>query len=232
MSLLTNERQEELRHERKFLITDHSEKDVEQMIKIHPACFSEIYHERIVNNIYFDSLGFNNYYDNVEGEIDRLKVRIRWYGDLFGLIKRPTLEFKIKKGLLGKKDSYPLLPFKLDIDFSKAQIQRSLASGKIPIHILDLLNSLKPVLLNCYSRKYFLSADGQFRITIDWNLTYYRINYFGNTFLNKSVDYTTSVLELKYDSSLETEAKQIGNCFPFALTKSSKYLQGIERVLF
>ena len=229
---LTNERTEELRHERKFLITDHSEKDVEQMIKLHPACFSEIFHQRTINNIYFDTLGFNNYYDNVEGETDRLKVRIRWYDDLLCKIEKPTLEFKIKKGLLGKKESYPLLPFTLDTNFSKTQIRQSISSEKTPIHVRDLVNSLKPSLLNCYSRKYFLSADGQFRITIDWELTYYRINYSGNTFLNRSVDYATTVLELKYDSSLETEAKQIGNHFPFAMTKSSKYLQGMERVLF
>ncbi|MGZ4117980.1 MAG: VTC domain-containing protein, partial [Bacteroidia bacterium] len=146
--------------------------------------------------------------------------------------EKPTLEFKIKKGLLGKKDSYSLLPFTLDTNFSKEQIQQSLSSEKTPIHVRDLMNSLKPVLLSCYTRKYFLSADGKFRITIDSKLTYYRINYFGNTFLNKSIDHDTTVLELKYDSTLETEAKQIGNSFPFALTKSSKYLQGIERVLF
>ncbi|MGZ4119018.1 MAG: VTC domain-containing protein, partial [Bacteroidia bacterium] len=72
----TNEKFEELRHERKFLITDHSAKDVEQMIKLHPACFSEIFYQRTVNNIYFDTIGFNNYYDNVEGEMDRIKARI------------------------------------------------------------------------------------------------------------------------------------------------------------
>jgi SPX domain protein involved in polyphosphate accumulation len=230
--LPTNERSEELRHERKFLIVDHSEKDVEQMIKLHPACFSEIFHKRSVNNIYFDTLGFNNYYDNVEGETDRLKVRIRWYDDLLGEIKRPTLEFKIKKGLLGKKESYPLLPFVLDADFSKIQIQQALSSERTPIHVRDLVNSLKPALLSSYLRKYFLSADGQFRITIDWKLTYYKINYSGTTFLNRSVDHNTTVLELKYDSVLEMEAKQIGNQFPFAMTKSSKYLQGLERVLF
>lgn len=226
------EKSDELRHERKFLITGYSTKDVEQIIKLHPACFSEIYHQRIVNNIYFDTLGFNNYYDNVEGERDRLKVRIRWYGDLLGEIKKPVLEFKIKKGLLGKKESYPLLPFELNNTFSKAQIKHSLSSENTPIYIRDLINSLKPTLLNSYSRKYFLSSDGQFRITIDSKLAYYRINYGNTTFLNNLIDNTTVVLELKYDSSLEIKAKQIGDHFPFALTKSSKYLQGIERILF
>jgi SPX domain protein involved in polyphosphate accumulation len=229
MSVTTN-KSEELRYERKFLITDFSVKDVEQMIKLHPARFSEIYYERVINNIYLDTLGFSNYYDNVEGETERLKARIRWYGELFGTIENPVLEFKIKKGLLGKKESYPLLPFVMDTNFSKEQVKQAISAT--PPQIRDLINSLKPALLNRYTRKYFISADGQFRITIDSRLTFYRIGYVGNTFLNKSVDYKTTVLELKYDSSMEVEAKQIGNMFPFALTKSSKYLQGIEKALF
>ncbi len=223
---------EELRYERKFLITDYSAKEVEQMIKFHPSCFSEIFHQRAINNIYFDSLGFNNYYDNVEGSTERLKVRIRWYGNLLGKIEKPILELKIKKGLLGKKESYPLLPFELTNSFSREEIVKAISSTDFPIHIKDLMKSLQPTLLNCYTRKYFLSADKNFRITIDTALTYYRISYTGNTFLNKVVDNESSVLELKYNSGFENEAKQVGNSFPFALTKNSKYLQGIERSLF
>jgi SPX domain protein involved in polyphosphate accumulation len=223
---------EDLRFERKYLITDYATRDVEQLLKYHPSAFSEIYHTRSINNIYFDTLGFNNYYDNVEGEKERLKVRIRWYDDLFGNIEKPILELKIKNGLLGKKESYPLSPFILNTDFSKEQIFQAVSSKDVPIHIRDLVMSLKPTLLNRYSRKYFLSADKNFRVTIDEKLTYYKIGYFGNTFLNRSVDHHSTVLELKYDSALESEAKIVGNGLPFPLTKNSKYLQGIERVLF
>ena len=43
------------RYERKFLIQDATRSEVERSIKLHPALFSEIFHERSVNNIYFDS---------------------------------------------------------------------------------------------------------------------------------------------------------------------------------
>ena len=228
--LQSKEQAEPLRYERKFLIADYSYKDVEQMLKFHPACFSEIFHERNINNIYFDTLGLGYYYDNVEGSPDRLKVRIRWYDELFGTIQKPILEYKIKKGLLGKKESHVLQPFVLDKKFNKHQIENALRSYSIPLNVKNELLSLKPVLLNSYTRKYFLSADKNFRITIDHQLTYYRIGYGGNTFTNKSIDRDTTVLELKYDSTLETEAKKVGNLFPFAMTKNSKYLQGLERV--
>ncbi|MCW3071654.1 MAG: hypothetical protein JWO44_1544 [Bacteroidetes bacterium] len=219
-----------MRYERKFLITGYSHKDVEQMIKFHPACFSEIYHQRTVNNIYFDTLGFNHYYDNVEGSQDRLKVRIRWYGDVFGTIAQPILEYKIKKGLLGKKNSYWLQTFRLDEHFDKEQILNAISKSEVPQQVKDELLSLKPSLLNSYTRKYFLSADKNFRITIDHQLSYYRINYDSNTFTNKSLDRNATVLELKYDSALEQEAKEIGALFPFMMTKNSKYLSGLERL--
>ena len=221
---------EPLRYERKFLITDYSHIDVRQLLRFHPARFSEIFHERNVNNIYFDTLGMNHYYDNVEGEKERRKIRIRWYGNIFGEISSPTLEYKIKNGLLGKKMSYALNSFVLNSSFDKERIVNALRLDSIPIAVKNELYSLKPLLLNSYTRNYFLSEDKKFRITIDHHLTYYTIRYDGNTFLNKVVDNKSTVLELKYDSVFENEAKDIATAFPFMLTKNSKYLQGLEKV--
>lgn len=232
MNQLISDQSEELRHERKFLITDYSASEVEQIIKYHPACFREVHHQRTVNNIYFDSLAYDSYYRNVEGDTNRTKARIRWYGKLFGEIENAVLEFKIKKALLGRKEYYSLNPFCLDEDFSKQQIIRALNSDKIPWNIHDLILSLHPSLLNSYSRKYFLSADKQFRLTIDKDQVFYGISYNNNTFLNKVKNTRAVVLELKYDVSLEQEANEISSKFPFKMTKNSKYLQGLERVLF
>lgn len=223
--------QEELRYERKYLITNYTHQEVEQLIKFHPARFSEIYHTRHINNIYFDTLGMHHYYDNVEGASERLKVRIRWYGELMGNINQSTLEYKIKKGLLGKKKSYSLNPFVMDTSFDKLQIEKALHVNKVPMYVRDEVLSLKPSLLNSYKRKYFLSADKKFRITIDYKLSYYEINYGSSHFINKSFDYQTTVLELKYDAAHEPEAKMVSDKFPFSITKSSKYLQGLERIV-
>jgi len=87
------------RYERKFFIDNMSKRKVESIIKLNPANFKEIYKERIINNIYLDSLSKNSYTDNIDGNMERTKSRIRWYGSLFGEIANPILEFKIKKGL-------------------------------------------------------------------------------------------------------------------------------------
>lgn len=232
MSQLNINQSEDLRHERKFLITDYSASEVEQIIKYNPACFTEIYHQRTVNNIYFDSLGYDSYYSNVEGDFDRIKARIRWYGELFGEIENAFLEFKIKKGLIGKKNFYPLNRFQLNENFSKQEILKALDSGKTPLNIQDLMLSIYPTLLNSYSRKYFLSADKQFRLTIDKDQKFFGISYNNSTFLNKVTNYQAVILELKYNVCLEQEANEITSKFPFKMTKNSKYLQGIERVSF
>jgi SPX domain protein involved in polyphosphate accumulation len=231
MNQLTTNQTEELRYERKFLITDYSADEVSQLIKLHPACFKEIYQERVVNNIYFDTLDFKSYYDNLDGDIHRIKTRIRWYGDLFGQVHKPILEFKIKKGFLGSKDFYPLSSFCVDPNFTKKEIVNAL-NGQVPRHVQDSVLSMYPALLNSYIRTYYISEDKNFRMTIDRNIRYFKIAYYNNTFLNKIENNSAVVLELKYHASLEQEAKEIGNKLPFMMTKNSKYLEGVSWILF
>jgi len=176
MNQLTTNQTEELRHERKFLITDYSADEVAQLIKLHPACFKEIYQERVVNNIYFDTLDFKSYYDNLDGDIHRIKTRIRWYGNLFGQVHKPILEFKIKKGLLGRKDFYPLSSFCVDSNFTKKEIVHAL-NDRVPRYVQDSVLSMYPALLNSYIRTYYISEDKNFRMTIDRNIRYFKIAY-------------------------------------------------------
>ena len=218
------------RYERKFLVSDLSKYEIEALVKLNPAMFSEIYYERIVNNIYFDSLGFHNYYANVDGLKDRTKCRIRWYGEMLGHIKKPVLELKIKSGLLGRKRSFPLIPFTVDEHFKIETISEVLKQSQVPGFLEIDLSVLQPSLLNRYTRRYFQSADRKFRITIDTNLEYYRINPFGETFLKKTVDTHNVVVELKYDQDLDHLAGKISAHFPFRMTKNSKYVVGVQNV--
>jgi SPX domain protein involved in polyphosphate accumulation len=226
------EEPEFLRYERKYLITDYSFEDVRQLLKFHPACFSEIYHKRKINNIYFDTPSLDNYYDNQDGNSNRKKVRIRWYGELFGSISEPVLEYKIKKGLLGYKRSFPLHSFYFGPASFKEQLKQSFEGSQVPLDIKNEVLSLNPTLLNQYTRRYFLSADKKFRVTIDHDLIYYGINAQKNVFVNRSFDHSSTVLELKYNLEDETEADTISTHFPFMLTKNSKYLTGLERTFF
>lgn len=218
------------RYERKFLISELDKYEIESIVKLHPAVFSEIYQKRFVNNIYFDSVDMSNYSDNVTGVSERLKVRIRWYGDLFGFIEKPVLEFKIKKGFLGSKLTFPLDSFYLDSDYSLKSQQDIFAKSDISDLLKEHLKSLSFSLLNRYSRKYFESKDHKFRITIDSELEFFKICPLSNSFVEKIVDNKTTVLELKYSSENDEMVSSITNHFPFRMTKSSKYVSGIENI--
>lgn len=217
------------RYERKFFITELSKYEVECIVKIHPAIFSEIYHKRFVNNIYFDSFNLINYRENIEGETDRIKIRIRWYGELFGYIKEPVLEIKVKKEFLNKKISIPIKPFILKKDTKISDILNSFNDLQDSL-VIDF-NSLKPSLLNQYSRKYYQSCHGHYRITIDTDQSFYQVNKQNNFFLNRTSDTNTVILELKYNKEYDSEASYITTKFPFRISKSSKYVSGVEKVL-
>ena len=98
----------DLRCERKFLVSELLAKEIEEVILLHPALFSTIYYERFINNIYFDNLEFLSFHENQSGTTPRKKIRIRWYGDLSENIKEPVLEIKRKFGIVGRKDFYSL----------------------------------------------------------------------------------------------------------------------------
>ena len=219
------------RYERKFSIAEISRHEVESIVRFHPAMFSEIYQRRFVNNLYFDSLQMKHYFDNIDGASCRMKVRIRWYGDLFGAVEKPVLEFKIKTGALGKKESSQLSQFWInEKDFPYDTVVNAVKESDIPNTLKSDFISLKPSLLNRYSRKYYQSADGNYRVTIDSEMTFYQVNTHHRAFSNKSVDMVSIVLELKYDHDKDHLADYVSSYFPFRLTKSSKYVAGVERL--
>jgi SPX domain protein involved in polyphosphate accumulation len=218
------------RYERKFVTGALDREQVEALIELHPAMFSEIFHARFVNNMYFDSLSMDNLRANLAGVRNRVKHRIRWYGDLLGEVENPKLEIKIKDGLMGRKITVPLPPFRLDEAFSLNGLIRSLREADVAdLHRLRLTD-LEPVLLNRYRRRYFQSIDGAYRITVDSELGYYGIARQGNRFLEKTIEDPAIVVELKYDHDRDRGADWIANHFPFRLSRNSKYVQGVEQV--
>lgn len=218
------------RCERKFYIEGLTRKEVETILRFHPAIFKEIYYKRSVNNIYFDSFNLQHYFDNVSGVDKRLKVRIRWYGNLFGFIEKPTLELKLKHNLHAGKLFYPLKPFTLDNSFSIDVIHKIFNESSLHGVLKLRLKELKFSLLNNYNRKYFLSSNSKYRITIDTDMQAFKLAPYQNNFLSKSTNYTTTILELKYDNSYDEFTDSITNYFPFRITRSSKYVDGIVRL--
>lgn len=217
------------RYERKFLIRDIKIFDIEKSIKFHPAIFSEIFYKRRVNNIYLDTNGMENYRDNIDGNPQRLKIRIRWYNDTFGFIEKPALELKIKRDSLGSKLSFPLNSFVLDKNFSKEFLEKEVfLKSKLPNWLIEKLRGYQPSILNSYLRKYFRSSDKKYRITLDNDLLFFKITGKSNSFKNKRGDKETVIIEIKYNKEDDDWSSNITQHFPFNLTKSSKYISGVD----
>ncbi len=215
------------RYERKFVVEDMSYHDVEQQIRIHPAAFSPIFHPRHINNIYLDTHELDFYHENVMGKGSRKKARVRWYNDQTGHVEKPVLEFKVREGMLGDKLSFKLKPFRFDQQFTYDVLLESFRSSDLPAWAIEMLSQLKPSLLNRYRRQYFASFDGNYRITLDDELSYYAIGTNNNSYLDHYLN-DQVIVELKYERHHDDMAPRVTNRLPFRLTKSSKYVNGID----
>jgi hypothetical protein len=204
-----------LRYERKYVLENVPLFDILQMVKLHPEAFREIYPMRRVNNIYFDTVNFAAYQDNIMGIAHRTKFRIRWYGNHFEQIHKPVLEEKVKHGELGYKNTRKLA----DTDWEH------IADEACELPQIEH-RRLVPVLLNSYQRYYYGSPDGRFRLTVDENMTFGRFE--------KSLarmPYLLAgkrIIEIKYDQEYSKEADRISQYLPLRPTKHSKYVFGIQ----
>jgi hypothetical protein len=215
------------RYELKYKVNEYHDSEVIYMIKSHPAMFSEIYYERQVNNIYFDTPKYEYFSDNVIGISNRLKMRVRWYGDTFCFIKHPVLELKIKESSVGRKEKYPMSPFSFTGNTGESILYNSIENDSSSILLKRALLVTKPVLLNCYTRRYYISSCGRFRLTYDKNIGFYE---YSNK--NGSKKYISDrILEIKLDKKNIIYVKNIMEKYPFRLSKYSKYVTGVNELI-
>ena len=137
----------------------------------------------------------------------------------------------MKRGFLGRKHAVNFDEFSIseELNLSKLYKPKNLI---IDSKYLDL-RSLYPSLLNRYTRKYFLSSDGRFRATLDHDQSFY--NLFQRPKFNRlpkpKIDKASVILELKYAYGEDKIANKIISELPYRVTKSSKYVTGMQKTL-
>ena len=92
----------------------------------------------------------------------------------------------------------------------------------------NLILSLKPTLINRYQRKYFLSLDQKFRLTIDDHLEYFPVSSPEQLSSGGLKDSLSMIMELKYSPIYQLESADITQEFPFRVIKNSKYVRGVQ----
>lgn len=201
------------------------------MVRSHPALFDEPYPERTVNNLYFDTVDLRFFYDHVRGTPNRMKVRVRWYGPFTSHIDRPALEIKTRYGAVGGKETHPLPPFELDGDIRRKAVMAVNGSGQLPGAAKTRFEGLQLALGNRYRRRYFASADGRVRLTVDSDLEFFECRGQGDDARPLLRRESQVIIELKFDPAYAEDAARVANYFPFRATRCSKYVIGIQRLL-
>ena len=217
------------RYEQKFIFVQERPSIVEKIVKTHPANFHEVFNQRKVNNIYLDKPGLQYYTDHKNENANRKKVRIRWYGDTYGYIVRPVLEFKIREDELRIKKSYPLPIFSIEKGFQSEKLREIFAHADLPESVREDIEDLEAHLLNSYYRSYYRSFDSHFRFTIDQNLSYCKFLQQQNLSKRKKIDNNNVILELKFETKYAKEAPSINSKLPVnGSSDFSKYVSGID----
>ncbi len=209
------------RHEYKYAVEGVNLSQIIDIIRFHPMGFSEAYEQRKVNNFYLDTVPLDFFYQNIDGIARRRKFRYRWYGELENT-DTAQLEVKNKENELGWKETIRLDPKTLT---EKAALLAHFQT-------LKLSNAeLVPMLYNSYWRHYYESADGVFRITIDYKQVFGRPFHFGQPFYKEATD-PNIIVELKFDETYDNRLDEVTTYLPFLRTKNSKYSNGITAIYF
>lgn len=221
---------DDYRYETKFVSYEYSHADIIRLLKVHPAFFREIYEARCINNVYFDSEDLLFYHRNKSGVDHRKKVRIRWYGHGNAEVL-PVLEYKLKFGAVGKKPQFKLKRANYRSLLRRDELNTLMCDSAVPAVEVEEMKALRPVIVNSYQRRYFLSGNGKFRVTIDYGLQYFSLSqYEDERVFRRPSTVDKTVLELKYARDEVRGAAPIVQAFPFRVTKNSKYVDAVEYV--
>ena len=210
-----------LRYERKYWLETDKSLIFKNILK--DKQFNEIYKKRRVMSLYFDTLNFKFFKENIEGIGNRIKPRLRWYHDIQEnkLNKIDVrLEIKKKKGFVGNKLNYKIGKYK-----NIYELIKSINQFDFQEKISNIVNiQVFPILITSYDREYYLSKDKLFRSTIDTNL---KVSSVKN--ISHKIPMFKDIMELKYDLTNDNNFRNkfISSNFKLRHQKFSKYVVGI-----
>jgi hypothetical protein len=202
--------------------------EIESWVRLHPHAFVQAYPPRQVNNVYLDTFAADHLNAHLSGVNERQKLRFRWYGRQDKGIQG-ALELKCKSGSLSWKEQCPV-PCTFDLTQITwpawmAQMRDSVDREAL----LWLSRSERPTMLNRYQRRYYVTFDGQIRLTVDSGLRVYD----QTTYQRPNLDLYTpiewgAILELKSDPDHYRTLSDILRSLPLQVGRNSKYVMGME----
>lgn len=219
------------RYEIKFIANQSQFFRFKNWLLLNSENFSSHYSSRIINNIYFDNIDCDSYWENLTGISSRNKIRLRWYGK-DEKTYTAALEIKSKKNKLGFKYSNNIFFKKALQEMTFKEIRNVIQSQLTGDALLRFNQSNVAVLGNQYERDYFIDASHTIRATIDKNLLFFdQRDKKKPNFKFKSLVPEVSILEIKTPAKEINVAQKMLERIEFTPSKSSKYVIGVQSLL-
>lgn len=134
------------RVENKYILEERSIHKITN--KILNSGYFELYKQRNIESVYYDNLKLESFYDSIEGNIPRKKIRIRSYDGF-----KSDFNYEIKEvNAIGR--------------FKSVKKVTSLPEKCID----DIYKVMYPQVIIRYKRKYF--TNNIIRLTLDWEIIY------------------------------------------------------------
>ena len=219
---------ENFRYERKYLVPLELQDYIRNILFSTSENIFEEYSPRQVTSIYFDTFNFKFVKQNLDGESNRFKFRIRHYNKSISDFSNAVLEIKYKFAAVGYKKIYRIeKPFTLDY---KLNLKDIFESNPLPNELRFFYTLLQPKVVVSYFRNYYKSINRQYRTTLDTNIIYQSIEQISknNPFSSfNSHRESYAVLEVKYDDCYEINNYMSELNLPLRLSRNSKYVRGL-----
>ena len=215
-----NNKNKNFRFERKWVF-DNNFSDIYSCLLKSKFYFNSSFPDRKVNSIYFDDFCNTSVKENLEGENDKTKIRIRWYGKNPYILKKPKLELKIKKNF----QNYKIIK---NLDILNGLNIKNLEHVRLiskKVNSLYKKKMLIPVSTTHYDRSYLISSNSFIRSTVDKNLKVSKFN--NNFFIPIFKEFNKIILELKYQRRYDEFVRGNINNISARFSKNSKYIYSI-----
>jgi len=219
---------EDYRYEVKFLIGEDKLPDLMEWMVTYTN-FSKSYPDRQVNSIYFDDLDFSAVRDNLTGVPDRVKNRLRWYGD-FSIENEtiPILEQKFRSGRVGSKIKTPIPILENKLSSVPMSSLCKLIKKECGNDNYFLSKYFTPVLLVQYLRKYYEDNLG-IRLTVDNEVCFSRLQFNSTLAKQSKLKYSKKVIEIKFDRAMKDHVAKLMTRLCLSPQRHSKYLLGLAK---
>lgn len=180
---------------------------------------------RTVSSVYYDSVYCKALAENLSGQSERNKLRLRWYvtqqqENALSVV----LENKIKRANVGFKKSYFVGSFSPEISVSHLCDYASRVLPLLPGESA-ILADLFPQHITVYNRRYFEDSSGV-RATIDTGLRFSSDLRSTLSCCNADRFFNDPIVEIKYPEREFHRVSRILHSFPVPSSRLSKYVLG------